>query len=191
MMKTIRKNKSFEQKKKRPNAHHVGKQYQASDNKKSSGSMNIFLRRKMLFETNKEYRNAEFQQSVGALLATVGTIYLLVGFLYYFNVKVLNSYHLQFVLKMISLGFLKPSVADSFQEPTVWEIVNNYSMGQPVAVAIGLVILLVAGFSLGDKGQTTQSMIDSNTDDEKLKKDYEKLKEERYSDYDCYNQKLD
>ncbi|HEM3454917.1 hypothetical protein NKE50_07250 [Streptococcus suis] len=191
MMKTIRKNKSFEQKKKRPNAHHVGKQYQASDNKKSSGSMNIFLRRKMLFETNKEYRNAEFQQSVGALLATVGTIYLLVGFLYYFNVKVLNSYALQFVLKMISLGFLKPSVADSFQEPTVWEIVNNYSMGQPVAVAIGLVILLVAGFSLGDKGQTTQSMIDSNTDDEKLKKDYEKLKEERYSDYDCYNQKLD
>lgn len=190
-MKTIRKNKSFEQKKKRPNAHHVGKQYQASDNKKSSGSMNIFLRRKMLFETNKEYRNAEFQQSVGALLATVGTIYLLVGFLYYFNVKVLNSYALQFVLKMISLGFLKPSVADSFQEPTVWEIVNNYSMGQPVAVAIGLVILLVAGFSLGDKGQTTQSMIDSNTDDEKLKKDYEKLKEERYSDYDCYNQKLD
>ncbi|WP_099878016.1 hypothetical protein [Streptococcus suis] len=191
MMKTIRKNKSFEQKKKRPNAHHVGKQYQASDNKKSSGSMNIFLRRKMLFETNKEYRNAEFQQSVGALLATVGTIYLLVGFLYYFNVKVLNSYALQFVLKMISLGFLKPSVADSFQEPTVWEIVNNYSMGQPVAVAIGLVILLVAGFSLGQKGQTTQSMIDSNTDDEKLKKDYEKLKEERYSDYDCYNQKLD
>ncbi|WP_238144201.1 hypothetical protein [Streptococcus suis] len=190
-MKTIRKNKSFEQKKKRPNAHHVGKQYQASDNKKSSGSMNIFLRRKMLFETNKEYRNAEFQQSVGALLATVGTIYLLVGFLYYFNVKVLNSYALQFVLKMISLGFLKPSVADSFQEPTVWEIVNNYSMGQPVAVAIGLVILLVAGFSLGHKGQTIQSMIDSNTDDEKLKKDYEKLKEERYSDYDCYNQKLD
>lgn len=190
-MKTIRKNKSFEQKKKRPNAHHVGKQYQASDNKKSSGSMNIFLRRKMLFETNKECRNAEFQQSVGALLATVGTIYLLVGFLYYFNVKVLNSYALQFVLKMISLGFLKPSVADSFQEPTVWEIVNNYSMEQPVAVAIGLVILLVAGFSLGQKGQTTQSMIDSNTDDEKLKKDYEKLKEERYSDYDCYNQKLD
>ncbi|WP_044766566.1 hypothetical protein, partial [Streptococcus suis] len=151
MMKTIRKNKSFEQKKKRPNAHHVGKQYQASDNKKSSGSMNIFLRRKMLFETNKEYRNAEFQQSVGALLATVGTIYLLVGFLYYFNVKVF----LQFVLKMISLGFLKPSFADSFQEPTVWEIVNNYSMGQPVAVAIGLVILLVAGFSLVHKGQTT------------------------------------
>ncbi|HEM3467373.1 TPA: hypothetical protein U1B12_000494 [Streptococcus suis] len=191
MMKTIRKNKSFEQKKKRLNAHHVGKQYQASDNKKSSGSMNIFLRRKMLFETNKEYRNAEFQQSVGALLATVGTIYLLVGFLYYFSVKVLNSYALKFVLKMISLGFLKTSVADSFQEPTVWEIVNNYSMGQPVAVAIGLVILLVAGFSLVHKGQTTQSLIDSNTDDEKLKKDYEKLKEERYSDYDCYNQKLD
>lgn len=103
-MKTIRKNKSFEQKKKRPNAHHVGKQYQASDNKKSSGSMNIFLRRKMLFETNKEYRNAEFQQSVGALLATVGTIYLLVGFLYYFNVnhsatvvKVIHAFHKLFL----------------------------------------------------------------------------------------------
>lgn len=153
--------------------------------------MNIFLRRKMLLETNKEYRKAEFQQSVGALLAAVGTIYLLVGFLYYFGVKVLNSYTPQFVLKMISLGFFKPSAADSFQEPTVWEIVNNYSMGQPVAVAVGLVILLVTGFSLGHKGQTIQSMIDSNTDDEKLKKDYEKLKEERYSDYDCYNQKLD
>lgn len=188
-MKTIRKNKSFEQKKKRQNAHHVGKQYRASEYKKGNRPMNLFLRKRALFETNKDYRNAEFQQAVGHLLVSAVPIYLLVGYMYYFCVTTLNSIVHRFESKII--GFFKPSDIDSFQEPTVWEVIKKYSLGQPVAVAIGLVILLVAGFSLGHKGQTTQSMIDSNTDDEKLKKDYEKLKEERYSDYDCYNQKLD
>lgn len=190
-MKTIRKNKSFEQKKKRPNAHHVGKQYQASDNKKSSGSMNIFLRKRALFETNKEYRNAMYQQDVGSFLTASVIIYLVVGALYYYSVSVVKSYALQFMLTKISLGYIKPIAMDSIYEPTGWEIINNYFMGQPVAVAVGLIILLVMGHSLRQKGHSVQSMIESNTDDEELREDYEKLKEERYSDYDRYNQKLD
>ncbi|MFM0842260.1 hypothetical protein [Streptococcus suis] len=160
-MKTIQKNKSFEQK----------------------------PRSEMLLETNKDYRNAEFQQAVGHLLVSAVPIYLLVGYMYYFCVTTLNSIVHRFESKII--GFFKPSDIDSFQEPTVWEVIKKYSLGQPVAVAASLSLLFALGSFLIYKGRNIQFRIESNTDDEKLKMDYEKLKEERYSDYDCYNQKLD
>ncbi|HEM6304504.1 TPA: hypothetical protein U2D44_000415 [Streptococcus suis] len=160
-MKTIQKNKSFEEK----------------------------PRSEMLLETNKDYRNAEFQQAVGDLLVSAVPIYLLVGYMYYFCVKTLNSIAHRFESKII--GFFKPSDIDSFQEPTVWEVIKKYSLGQPVAVVASLILLFALGSFLIYKGRNIQFRIESNTDDEKLKKDYEKLKEERYSDYDCYNQKLD
>ncbi|HFI0216718.1 TPA: hypothetical protein ACGOVI_001942 [Streptococcus suis] len=148
-MKKIQKNKSFEQK----------------------------PRSEMLLVTDKDYRNAEFQKAVGYLLVSAVPIYLLVGYIYYFCVKTLNSITHRFVSKII--GFFNPSAIDSFQEPTFWEVINKYFLGQPVAVVASLILLFALGSFLIYKGRNIQFRIESNTDDEKLKKDYEKLKEER------------
>lgn len=110
-------------------------------------------RSEMLLETNKDYRNAEFQQAVGHLLVSAVPIYLLVGYMYYFCVKTLNSIAHRFVSKII--GFLKPSDIDSFQEPTVWEVIKKYSLGQPVAVVAGLILCLLWALSLSTKGVTS------------------------------------
>ncbi|EPU31279.1 hypothetical protein [Streptococcus agalactiae] len=175
MIRTVRKNRSFEQKQKRPNAHQVGKQLQSSSNHKNC-ELNPLLRTQMLLETNREYRIAEIQQGIGGLLAVLALIYVLVGCLYYFGARAFNSYAFQFVLKMVGLGFLKPSVLDQFHEPTVWVIYKNYSLGQPVIVGIVIIFSLVIGALLSVRGRKKQDMISANTNDDGLRKDYEMVK---------------
>lgn len=174
MVRTVRKNRSFEQKQKRPNAHQVGKQLQVFRINKSRESMNILLKTQMLLRTNKEYRIAEFQQGIGGLLVMGTLIYIFGGCVYYFSVTTLKWSFLQFV-NSITLGLLKPSPLEQFHSLTFWKVYERYSMGQPIIVGIIVILLLATGVLLSIKGEEKQNMIKANINDEKLRKDYEKL----------------
>lgn len=165
MVRTVRKKRSFEQKQKRPNAHQVGKQIQASSNKESC-ELYPFLKTQMLLKTNKEYRIAEFQRVIGGLLVMGALIYILGSCVCYFSVKFVNS---------ISLGLLKSSpFLEQFHSLTFWEFYERYSMGQPIVVGI-IILLLVTGVVLSSEGEEKQNSIRANTNDDKLSEDYEKL----------------
>lgn len=171
-----RRNRIWEQKRKRRTSHKLGKRFKDPANNENCEPMNPLLKTTMLLATNKEYRKADTLQALGSFLVFSTIIYFLVGVLYYFSIKVLKSYTLQCVLKVVSLGFLKPSAADQFREPTVWEVFKRYTMGQPIIVGIVVLLALVIGVFLSTKGQKKQTMIAANTKDEDLKEDYEKLK---------------
>ena len=175
MVKTF-KNRSWEQKQKRPTSHQVGKQNHVSNARKNQESMNVLLKRKMLLNTNKEYRRAENKQVLGTFLGFIVAVYICVGFVYFYSVKVVKSYVLQVVLKFISLGFLRPSSADQFREPTVYEVFKRYSMGQPIIAGVIVIFLLVTTIILTRKGHKMQNVIEANVDEEKLRKEYENLK---------------
>lgn len=170
-----RKNRTWDQKKKRRASHKLGKQFKGPTNNENCEPMNPLLKTKVLLATNKEYRKAAASQSLGSLLVFSTMIYFFVGVLYYFSIKMLKSYALQVVLKVASLGFLKPSYADQFREPIVWEVFKRYTMGKPIIVGIVILLLLVIGVFLSVKGEKKQTMIAANTKDEDLRKDYEKL----------------
>ena len=110
MVRTIRKNRTLEQK--RRSSHQVGKQFHVSSTSKKHESMNVLLKTKMLLDTNKEYRKAENQQVLGSFLGFIVAVYICVGAVYFYSEKVVKSYALQVVLKFISLGFLESSFAD-------------------------------------------------------------------------------
>lgn len=171
-----RKNRTWEQKKKRRTSHKLGKQFKVFASNENCGPMNPLLKTKMLLATNKEYRKADTLQLLGSFLVFITIIYFFVGVLYYFSVKVIKSYAFQVVLKYISLGFLKPSAAEQFREPTVWEVFKRYSMEQPIIVGIVVILLLVMGIFISAIGQKKQAMIAANSKDEDLREDYEKLK---------------
>ena len=175
MVKTF-KNRSWEQKQKRPISHQVGKQNHVSSASKNHKSINVLLKTQMLLDTNKEYRRAENQQILGSFLGFIVAVYIFVGGVYFYCVKVVKSYVLQVVLKFISLGFLKPSSADKFREPTVWEVFKRYSMGQPIIIGVIVILLLVTSITLISKGKKKQNIIEANVDGEKLGKEYENLK---------------
>ncbi|MGX9845533.1 hypothetical protein ACR3IL_09635 [Streptococcus iniae] len=172
MVRAIRKNKSLEQKQKRPNTHQLGKKFQASSNNKSS-ELNTFLRTQMLMKANKDYRTAECQQVIGSLLVMGTLIYILGCCVYYFFVNGLKEYVPQFV-SSTGLGLLKPSPLEHFHNLTFWEVYKSYSMGQPIIVGIIVILLLVIGVFLSCEGEEKQNMIRTTTSDEKLSKDYEK-----------------
>lgn len=176
MTKVIRKTRTLTQKQKRPTAHRVGKQFRVSSNNKSR-ELYPFLKTQMLLKTNKEYRMAEFQQVIGGLLGMGALMYIFGGCMYYFSVNVLKWYGLQFV-NSITLGLLKPSPLEQFHSLTFWEVYEKYSMGQPIIVGIIVILLLVTGVVLHNKGKEKQNMIRANINDEKLSKDYEKLRRE-------------
>lgn len=176
MVKTVRKNKSFEQKQKRSNAHQVGKQFRVFSINKSREPMNILLKTQMLLRTNKEYRIADLQRMIGGLLGMGALIYILGCYVYYVSINTLKWAVLKFV-NSITLG-LKPSSLglEQFHSLTFWEAYERYSMGQPIIVGIVVILLLVTSIFLIRKGHKMQCIIESNTNDEKLRKDYEKLK---------------
>lgn len=176
MTKPIRKTRTLTQKQKRPTSHRVGKQFRVSSNNKSS-ELYPFMRTQMLLKTNKEYRIAEFQQVIGGLLGTGALVYIFGGFMYYLSVNALKWYSLQFV-NSISLGLLKPSPLEQFHSLTFWEVYERYSMGKPIIVGIIVIFLLVTGVILSNEGEEKQNMIRANINDEKLSKDYEKLRRE-------------
>ena len=174
MNRTGRKYRTFEQKQKRPNSHQVGKQFQISYGNKSY-KLNLLLRTQMLLKTNKDYKVAEFQHFVGGLFVFLPTIYIFIGYFYYGIVRAGNSYAYQFISRMASLDFSKSSATEQFQEPTFWEIFKNYSWDYPIIVGGVVIISLLVGIFLSKQGNKKQRMIESNTNDESLKKDYEKL----------------
>lgn len=176
MTKTIRKNRTLEQKQKRRSSHQVGKQFHVSSASKKHESMNVLLKTKMLLDTNKEYRRAENQQVLGSFLGFIVAVYICVGVVYFYSVKVVKSYALQVVLKFISLGFLKPSSTDQFREPTVWEVFKRYSMGQPIIAGVIVILLLATSIIFISKGHKMQNIIEANVDEEKLRKEYENFK---------------
>ena len=176
MMRTRRKNRTWEQKNKRRTSHKLGKQFKDPANNENCEPMNPLLKTKMLLATNEKYRKADTLKSLGSFLVFSIINYILVGVLYYFSIKVIKSYSLQVVLKVVSLGFLKSSAADQFREPTAWEVFRRYTMGQPIIVGILVLLVLVIGVFLSTEGQKKQTMIAANTKDEDLKRDYEKLK---------------
>ena len=177
MVRTVRKNRSFEQKQKRPNAHQVGRQFQVFSINKSREPMNILLKTQMLLRTNKEYRIAEFQQVIGGLLVMGTLIYIFGCCVYYFSVTTLKWSFLKFV-DNITLGLLKSSPL---------EVYERYSMGQPIIVGIIVILFLATGVLLSIKGEEKKSIIIANIHDEKLKKDYEKLEKKGSAVHDRYN----
>ena len=186
MVRTVRKNRSFEQKQKRPNAHQVGRQFQVFSINKSREPMNILLKTQMLLRTNKEYRIAEFQQVIGGLLVMGTLIYIFGCCVYYFSVTTLKWSFLKFVDNII-LGLLKPSHLEQFHSFTFWEVYERYSMGQPIIVGIIVILFLATGVLLSIKGEEKKSIIIANIHDEKLKKDYEKLEKKGSAIHDRYN----
>ena len=186
MVRTVRKNRSFEQKQKRPNAHQVGRQFQVFSINKSREPMTILLKTQMLLRTNKEYRIAEFQQVIGGLLVMGTLIYIFGCCVYYFSVTTLKWSFLKFV-DNITLGLLKSSPLEQFHSFTFWEVYERYSMGQPIIVGIIVILFLATGVLLSIKGEEKKSIIIANIHDEKLKKDYEKLEKKGSAVHDRYN----
>lgn len=176
MTRIIRKNRTLEQKQKRPISHQVGKQNHVSNARKNHESMNVLLKTKILLDTNKDYRKAENQQVLGSFLGFIVAVYICVGAVYFYSEKVVKSYALQVVLKFISLGFLKPLAADQFREPIIWEVFKRYSMGQPIIAGVIVILLIVTSITLTSKGNKMQKVIEAHVDEEKLRKEYENFK---------------
>ncbi|HEM3667518.1 TPA: hypothetical protein U1C81_001286 [Streptococcus suis] len=172
MTRTVRKNRSFEQKRKRPNTHQVGKQFRVSSNNKNS-ELNTLLRVQMLLKTNKAYRMAELQRVIGGLLVMGTLIYIFGCYVYYFSVTALKWYSLQFV-NSLTLGLLKPSPLEQFHDLTFWEVYKRYSMGQPIIVGIIVILLLVIGVILSYESEEKQNMIRATVSDKRLNRDSEK-----------------
>lgn len=179
----VRKSRTWEQKNKRRSSHQVGKKFHNSTNTKDR-QMNQSLKVKMLLDTNKEYRGAETQRNIGSLLVSLPMIYIFVGYLYYGGITIVNSYLLLFASKMVNLGLLGSSTTEQFQEPTAWEVYKSYSFGKPVLVGIGLTFLLVIGVFIDHKAKKKQKKIVDNTDEQRLREAYEKLKMKGANTYD-------
>ncbi|QLB51108.1 hypothetical protein [Streptococcus sanguinis] len=176
MTQSIRKNRTFYQKKKRPSSHQVGKRLEFS--RVNKRLIDNFGLKQILLKTNKEYRKFENQLFLGAFLILGPSIYFLVGIIYIFIVKVVYEKFLMSLLERllstVTLGG-KPLIHTvSYSSSSIWELLKTYSMGNIIFMIV-VIFLFILGIVIFARALKNQKLIEENVDLEDLKKVHSKL----------------
>lgn len=175
MTQSIRKNRTFYQKKKRPSSHQVGKRLEFS--RVNERLIDNFGLKQILLKTNKEYRKFENQLFLGAFLILGPSIYFLVGIIYIFIVKVVYEKFLMSLLERllstVTLGG-KPLIHTVSSSSSIWELLKTYSMGNIIFMIV-VIFLFILGIVIFDRALKNQKLIEENVDLEDLKKVHSKL----------------
>ena len=173
MTQSIRKNRTFYQKQKRPSSHQIGKRLEFS--RINERPIDNFGLKQILLKTNKEYRKFENQLFLGAFLILGPSIYFLVGIIYIFIVKVVQEKFLipllERLLSTVTLGG-KPLIHTVSSSSSIWELLKTYSMGNIIFV---IVVIFILGIVIFDRALKNQKLIEENVDLEALKKVHSKV----------------
>lgn len=165
---TKRKNRTWEQKKKRRTSHQIGKRLEIDSFKSKPKTMNPLLKRDVLLRTNRDYRRAEIQQTLGALLLLASLGYTIMGLIFLGVVKIVKFYVLQTVLKLVTLGFIVPLTPSQMKEWSTWEVLRSYTRVHPVIAGTIVILVITVAVIIGKKGHKTQEFIEANIDLEKV-----------------------
>lgn len=176
MTKSIRKNRTFYQKQKRPSSHQIGKRLEFS--RINEKPIDNFGLKQILLKTNKEYRKFENQLFLGAFLILGPSIYFLVGIIYIFIVKVVQEKFLipllERLLSTVTLGG-KPLIHTvSSSSSSIWELLKTYSMGNIIFVIV-VIFIFILGIVIFDRALKNQKLIEENVYLEALKKVHSKV----------------
>lgn len=176
MMRTRRRNRNWEQKNKRRTSHQVGKRLEIDSFKSQPKSMNPLLIGDVLLRTNRDYRRAEIQQTLGALLLLASCSYTFMGLIFLGFAKIVKSYVLQVILNLTTLGFIDPLTPNQMKEWSTWRVLSRYTRVHPVIAGIIVIMVIAIAIIISEKGRKTQEFIEANVDEDKLEKAYEEAR---------------
>lgn len=164
MIRTVRKNRSFEQKQKRPNAHHVGKQLVLAKIEPTSVNLDQTDKEKMLLKTNNRYKMHERLGCLGSLIFFYGLLWFCWIFLYGAIVKLMSHLSSYLNSQEGQTSFLYLPIKSLV---SIHEVVKEYETANPVFTTIAILVILF-GYVLAKHSAKIQNDIENNTNFMKL-----------------------